>query len=77
MLKVIDVFEVGKMMSVTLKGPCDGISNGTRLIDSDGNIIVVQSVAMTRYEDPTDIKNSTTILVASCDIHKDSELSIA
>ena len=76
-MKVIDVLTIGKMMSVTLEGACDGISNGTRLVDGNGNIVIVQSVAMTRYENPTDIKKNTTILVNSCDIHKDSELSIA
>lgn len=77
MLKVIDVLTIGEMMSVTLEGACDSISNGTRLVDSDGNIIIVQSVAMTRHENPADIKKNTTILINSCDIHKDSELSIA
>lgn len=56
MYRVLDVFPVGKMLSVTLDGAFEGISNGTRLVDGDGNMIVVQSVAMTRHNDPADIK---------------------
>lgn len=77
MLKVLDVFPIGNMLSVTLEGPCDDIKNGCKLIDSNGNTIVVVSVAMTRHNNPADINKSTTVMVNSCQIKKGSELSIA
>lgn len=77
MLKVLDVFPIGNMLSVTLEGPCNNVKNGCKLIDSNGNTIVVVSVAMTRYNNPNDINASTTVMVNSCKIEKGSELSIA
>ena len=44
MLKVLDVFPIGNMLSVTLEGPCDNIKNGCKLVDSNGNAVVVISV---------------------------------
>jgi len=77
MLKVIDVFPVGTMLSVTLDGACEKLHNGSRLLDKDGNEIIVTSVAMTRNDNPEDFGASTTILVKRCAIQKGSELSIA
>ncbi|MCD7742526.1 MAG: hypothetical protein LUI06_10015 [Ruminococcus sp.] len=77
MLKVLDVFQVGTKLSVTLGGECDNVSSGSRLIDGDGNIIVVESVAMTRHKNPSDIKKSTTVLIEQCNIKIGAELSIA
>ncbi|MCR4889050.1 MAG: hypothetical protein K5979_07735 [Ruminococcus sp.] len=77
MLKVLDVFPIGTKLSVTLNGACENIKNGTKLIDSHGNIIIVDSVAMTRNDEPSDISKSTTILVNKCDISEGEELSIA
>lgn len=77
MLKVLDVFPIGNMLSVTLEGSCDSLKNGSKLIDSNGNAIVVVSVAMTRHENPTDINKSTTVMVNSCQLKKGTELSIA
>ena len=77
MYRVLDVFPIGTMLSVTLEGACEKLTNGSKLIDGKGNIIVVQSVAMTRHDNPSDISKSTTILVDSCDVQKGSELSIA
>ncbi len=77
MFKVLDVFPIGAMLSITLDGACETIQNGSRLIDKNGNVIVVNSVAMTRNDNPSDIRNSTTILVNKCEIEKGSELSIA
>lgn len=77
MLKVLDVFPIGNMLSVTLEGSCEKIKNGCKLIDSNGNIIVVVSVAMTRHNNPADINKSTTVMVNSCQIKKGAELSIA
>ena len=77
MLKVLDVFPIGTMLSVTLEGECSEICNGSKLIDGDGNIIIVNSVAMTRHENPSDISKSTTILVNRCNVQKGAELSIA
>ena len=39
MLKVLDVFPIGNMLSVTLEGPCDNIKNGCKLVDSNGNAV--------------------------------------
>ena len=77
MYRVLDVFQIGNMLSVTLEGICEKLATGSKLVDSKGNIIVVQSVAMTRHDKPSDISKSTTILVNPCDVQKGSELSIA
>lgn len=77
MYRVLDVFPIGTMLSVTLEGACDKLANGSKLIDANGNIIVIQSIAMTRHDNPSDISKSTTVLVNSCDVQKGSELSIA
>ena len=49
MFKVLDVFPIGNMFSVTLEGSCDNLKNGSKLIDDNGNTVVVVSVAMTRH----------------------------
>ena len=77
MLKVLDIFPIGNMFSVTLEGPCENIKNGSRLVDDGGNTVVVVSVAMTRHDTPSDINKSTTVLVESCNFHKGSELSVS
>ena len=77
MLKVLDVFRIGDMLSVTLEGPCKEIGNGTALIDENGNVVIVKSVAMLRYTNPKDFDKSTTIMIEPCDIHTGSELKIA
>ena len=77
MLKVLDVFPIGTMLSITIEGECKEIRNGSKLIDPTGNVIVVNSVAMTRYNNPEDFKKSTTVLVNFCNIQKGCELSIA
>ena len=77
MLKVIDVFPIGDMLSVTLEGPCNGLKNGSKLIDGKGNTINVISVAMIRNDNPADIFKSTTVMVKSCQLQKGTELSIA
>ncbi len=77
MLKVLDIFPVGDMYSVTLEGSCDSIKNGSKLIDSNGNTVVVVSVAMTRHENPSDISANTTVLVNSSHLQKGSVLSIS
>ena len=77
MLKVLDVFEVGNMISVTLEGNCDEIKNGSKLVDSENNIYNVVSVAMTRHDNPSDISKFTTVLITPCNLEKGNELSIA
>lgn len=77
MLKVLDVFPIGNMLSVTLEGPCENIKNGCKLVDSNGNKVIVISVAMTRHNNPDDINKSTTIMVDSCPLKKGTELFIA
>lgn len=77
MLKVLDVFPIGNMLSVTLEGSCENLKNGSKLIDNNGNTIVVISVAMTRHENPFDIDKSTTVIINNCQLQKGAELSIA
>lgn len=77
MLKVIDVFPIGDMLSVTLEGPCNDLKNGSKLVDGKGNTINVISVAMIRNDNPADIFKSTTVMVKSCQLQKGTELSIA
>lgn len=77
MLKIVNSFKVGNMLSVTVDGNCDKIKNGSRLKDAAGNFYEVVSVGMTRYNNPKDISKSTTILIAPCTLEKDSELFIA
>lgn len=77
MLKVLDVFKVGDKLSVTLDGICDTLKNGSKLADNRGNIYYVVSVAMTRSTNPSDIPQSTTVLIAPCDIQKGYELYVA
>lgn len=76
MWEILDVFCVGDMLSITLEGICDGIKNGTRLIDENGNVHEVVSVAMTDNEYPADIRNSTTLLIAGCSLKKGDMLKI-
>lgn len=49
MFKVLDVFKIGDMLSVTLDGKCEMLKNGTKLYDKSGRTYEVVSVAMTRY----------------------------
>ena len=77
MFKVLDVFPIGKMLSVTLEGECKEITNGIKLVDSAGNTIIVDSVAMTRHTNPEDINLNTTIFVEANSIERGSEWSIA
>lgn len=77
MFKVLNVFKVGNMLSVTLDGKCEMLKNGIRLYDKNGRTYEVVSVAMTRYKDPSDIAKITTVLLKDCDIKTGSELFIA
>lgn len=77
MLKILDVFPIGNMLSVTLEGPCADLKSGCKLIDNNGNTIVVISVAMTHHSNPEYISEYTTIIINSCSLQKGAELSIA
>lgn len=50
MFKVLDVFKIGDMLSVTLDGKCEMLKNGTKLYYKSGRTYEVVSVAMTRYD---------------------------
>ncbi|MCM1022696.1 MAG: hypothetical protein NC395_01395 [Prevotella sp.] len=76
MLKVTDILQIGNSLSVTLDGDSGKIANGCKLVDDRGNIIVVKSVAMVRYDDVRYIGNDITVLVDKCDISVGSILSI-
>lgn len=76
MFRVTDVFSIGDSLSVTLDGDADKITNGCKLVDDSGDIIVVKSVAMIRYEDPQYIGKNVTILIDKCSIATGSTLSI-
>lgn len=77
MFKVIDVFKIGENISVTFEGKCEGIKNGSRLVDTNGNEYNIISVAMANYSDPRDMAKSTTVLMHPCDIEKGKLLQIA
>lgn len=77
MLKVLSILPVGDKLAVTFEGSGDEIKNGSRLIDSGGNIIEVLSVGMVRHENADDITKSTTVLIGKCDISIGSEVGIA
>lgn len=77
MVKVLDVFPIGAMLSVTLEGPCENIHAGSRLLDQKDNEIVVDSVAMTDTHNPEDIRKSTTVLVKQCNLVKGTELFVS
>ena len=74
MFEVIDTFKIGSNLSVTLKGKCEQIKNGTVLKDKNNNKYDVLSVGMTRFDNPSDIARSTTVLVTPCGLKKGSEL---
>ena len=76
MLKVLNTFNVGDMLSATLEGTHQSIKNGTKLIDENGNIIIVKSVAMVKYTNPKEFDNSITVLLDSCNITAGSKLRI-
>ncbi|MDO5311401.1 MAG: hypothetical protein Q4E94_05795 [Clostridia bacterium] len=63
MFEVMDVFKLGDNLSVTLNGRCDEIRNGSKLTDQKGNVYNVVSVGMTRYDEPSDMTKSTTVLI--------------
>ena len=77
MFKIIDVFHVGEKLSITVEGNCSEIKTGSKLTDTKGNTYIVDSVGMTRFEDPKDISNVTTLLVTPVLVEKGSELFIA
>ncbi len=74
MLQVIDVYKIGDKISVTLCGKCEDIKNGSKLKDNDGNMYNVLSVGMTRFNNPSDIAQSTTVLIAPCSLKKGVQL---
>lgn len=77
MFKVVDVFNVGNMLSATIEGKCEEIKNGVILCDADGNSYTVLSVGMTRHHNPHDIAKSTTILVTPCTLKRGSNLFLS
>ena len=74
MFEVMDVFKIGNKLSVTLQGKCEDIKNGSKLKDTKGNIYDVVSVGMTRYNNPSDMAKSTSILITPCTLIKGSQL---
>lgn len=74
MFEVLDTFRIGANLSVTLKGKCDKIKNGSRLKDANGNIYEVISVGMTRFDNPADVSQNTTILIVPCSLTKGTYL---
>ena len=74
MFEVLDTLKIGSNLSVTLSGKCDDVKNGSMLIDEKGNVYNVISVAMTRYDNPADIAESTTLLVMPCTLKKGEKL---
>ncbi len=77
MLKVLGVMTIGGRTAITLEGSGHDIKNGSKLIDKNGNEIIVISVGMMNFANPDDIGKYTTVLVDSCSLTEGSELSIA
>ena len=77
MFEVVEVFKIGDLLSVTLKGKCEKIKNGSKLEDESGNVYDVISVGMTRHDNPSDISLSTDVLMLPCDLEKGEKLFIA
>lgn len=77
MLKVLDIFPIGDMLSVTLEGACAELKNGSFLKDVSGNTFEIVSVATTRHKNPSDINKATTVLIKHADLCAGTELSIA
>lgn len=72
--EVIDTLKLGENLSVTLKGKCADIKNGSKLKDSSGNIYNVISVGMTRFDKPTDIIQYIDVLFMPCALAKGAQL---
>lgn len=77
MFKVIEVFKIKNMLSVTVEGEPNKINNRTVFIDENGNEYKVISVALEKYNEPRDISRLTTFLIDLCDLKADTELFIA
>lgn len=76
MLRVIDVFQVGSLYSITLQGECDGVKNGTRLQTKDGRFMTVQSVAMINRAGGR-LHSEITVLSTANQIPEGTEVEIA
>lgn len=74
MLEIIDIFQIGNMLSVTLNGSCEKIKNNSKVIDDHNNIYQIISIAMTENNNPSDISKTTTILLPLCDLRKGDTL---
>lgn len=61
--KVIDTFSIGGNTSVTIEGNGDELCNGLGITDEKGREYRILSVAMVHYENPSDIKKSTALLI--------------
>ena len=77
MFKVLDVFQIGKILSVTLEGDSGLLKNGVRLKDENGNVIVVNTVAMAHFIDPGDMFKKTIVSVDVCDLKEGDVLTVA
>ena len=77
MVKVLDIFQIGDKLSVTLEGKCEEIKNGSILKDDNNRVYEILSVAMTRNDNPSDFSKTTTVLMPLCDIQEGFELHIA
>ena len=77
MFEVLDTLKIGENLSVTLNGKCAELKNGSKVKDANGNMYNVISVGMTRFNNPTDISTSTTLLITHCNLKKGDKLYIA
>lgn len=77
MYKVIDVYKIADMLSVTLDGNCAMLSNGSKLKDDNNNVYNVVSVAITKHNNPSEISKNTTVLITPCNLEKGTNLFIA
>lgn len=77
MFEVIEVFQIGDMLSITLNGSCEKLKNNSKVIDDHDNIYQIISIAMTENNNPSDISKTTTILLPLCDLRKGDTLHIS
>lgn len=76
MFEVIEVFQIGDMLSITLNGNCEKLNNNSKVIDAHNNIYQIISIAMRENDNPSDISKTTTVLLPLCNLRKGDTLDI-
>ena len=74
MFTILDTLKVGELLSITVKGNCENLKNGSSLRDHFGNIYNVVSIGMMQLNNPHDISNITSLLISPATLKKGEEL---